>query len=109
MELTDVRRLTGASLLLDRPGAAGEAQLPVGQEGLVVAIWRRQMRRLLEGVGWSGEAVAVRPYPGGASLALSAPPDALYAATDLLEAAWQASAELLAGEAEPPPPNTKGR
>ncbi len=102
MDLTDVRRLTGASLLLDRPGAAGEAQLPAGQEGLVVAIWRRQIRRLLDGVGWSGEVIAVRPYPGGASLALSAPTDALYAATDLLEAAWQATADLLAGEAGPP-------
>ena len=101
MELTDVRRMTGANLLLDRPGAAGEAQLPAGQEGLVVALWRQQMRRLLDGVGWTGEAIAVRPYAGGASLALSAPPDALYAATELLEAAWRATAELMDGQAEP--------
>ena len=103
MELIDVRRLTGANLLWDRPGAVGEAALPDGREGLVVAIWRRQTRNLLDAVGWTGEDLAVRPFPSGASLAVSAPLDALYAATDLLEAAWTATTAILAGEAPPAP------
>lgn len=102
MELDDVRRLTGANILWDRTGAVGEAALPAGCEGLVVGIWRGQMRRLLDAVGWSEEEITVRPYPGGASLALSAPPDALYAATDLLEWAWEATLELLDGKAARP-------
>ena len=101
MKLDDVRRLTGANLLWDRAGAVGEATLPAGEEGVVVAIWRRHARRLLDAVGWIEEAVAVRPYPGGASLAVSAPLDALYAATDLLEAAWQATVATYDGAEEP--------
>ncbi len=44
---------------------------------------------MLDAVGWPDEILAVRAYAGGASLALSAPPDALYAATDLNEWAWE--------------------
>ena len=101
MELNDVRRLTGANLLWDRPGAVGEAALPAGREGLVVAIWRRHVRALLDAVGWTEEGTTVRPYPGGASLAVSAPLDALYAATDLLEESWRATTAVLAGETPP--------
>ena len=53
-----------------------------------VAAWRAAARRLLDAVGWSGERSPSAPFAGGASLALTAPPDALYAATDLNEAAW---------------------
>jgi UDP-N-acetylmuramyl tripeptide synthase len=101
MKLTDVRRLTGASLILDGPGAAGEAELPAGREGLVVALWRRQMRAILAAVGWGGESVRVRPYEGGASLAVTAPIDGLYAATELIEWAWEATEAILKG-GDPP-------
>ena len=47
------------------------------------------MRAVLDGVGWQDQRVVVRGYPGGASTAISAPLDALYAATDLIEVAWQ--------------------
>ena len=103
MDLTDVRRLTGTNLIMDRPGAVGEAELPAGREGVVVALWREHMRRLLEAVGWGDEIVRVRPYPGGASLAVSAPPDALYVATDLVEWAWEAAASVLSGGPAPDP------
>ncbi len=88
MELTDVRRLTGASLSLDRPGAAAEAVLNDDQKDQVIAIWRTHMRKTLDAVGWSVEEISVRQYDGGATLLMSAPIDALYAATDLMEAAW---------------------
>ncbi|MEE8455900.1 MAG: Mur ligase family protein, partial [Limibaculum sp.] len=89
MQLTDVRRLTGASLTLDRPGAAGEVvDLPDAVSGPVLTLWRRFAHTLLDAVGWSAESVAVRPYPGGACLAVTAPVDGLYAATDLIERAW---------------------
>jgi cyanophycin synthetase len=46
---------------------------------------------MLDAVGWHREQLAVRTFAGGASLALTAPPDALYAATDLNEWAWDAA------------------
>jgi UDP-N-acetylmuramyl tripeptide synthase len=52
---------------------------------------------MLGAVGWNDEQVAVRTYNGGATLAISAPPDALYAATDLNEWAWNAAT---AGDAD---------
>lgn len=52
---------------------------------------------MLDAVGWSGELLAVRPFSGGASLALTAPPDALYAATDLNEWAWETALAEIGG------------
>ncbi len=101
MQLTDVRRLTGASLILDRPGAVGEAvELPDAVSGPVLTLWRRSARRLLDAVGWGAESIAVRPYPGGASLAVTAPIDGLYAATDLIERAWEMTQATLDGDVE---------
>jgi len=57
-----------------------------------IARWRPAARRMLDAVGWEAEELAVRTYAGGASLALSAPPDALYAATDVNEWAWREAA-----------------
>lgn len=97
MTLTDVRRLTGVNFFMNRTGAAAEAGLPDETKGFAVALWRRWMRALLDGVGWSEECIVARGYPGGASLVISAPIDALYAATDMIEWAWQAAEEQLAG------------
>jgi hypothetical protein len=38
---------------------------------------------MLAAVGWDRERLVVRRYQGGASLAFTAPMDALYAAADL--------------------------
>lgn len=100
MELTDVRRLTGVNFLSDRCGAIAEAVISDGQKGGAVALWRRHARALLEAIGWGNEQIAVRPYQGGASLMISAPIDTLYAATDLIEASWEATrAEMSDGSA----------
>jgi cyanophycin synthetase len=56
---------------------------------------------MLDAVGWSGERVAMRRYAGGASLAISAPPDALYAATDLNDWAWAAAEASVQDRPEP--------
>ena len=98
--VVDSRRLTGPHLLGDRPGAA----LDVAIEGDVAAAadaWRHEARRLLERVGWEGEEVAARTFPGGASLVITAPADGLYAATDLNEAAWDAASARLASRQLP--------
>ncbi|MEA2604732.1 MAG: cyanophycin synthetase [Acidobacteriota bacterium] len=69
---------------------------PEEAEG-AVAIWRENVRRLLEAVGWEGEEVAIRRFQGGASLAISAPIDALYPAAEVNEWAWAATEAALTG------------
>ena len=85
MKLTDVRRLTGLNFHSDKPGAIAEAVLADGEKGVAVALWRKQMRLLLDAVGWRNEDVRSRAYPGGASLMITAPVDALYVAADMIE------------------------
>ena len=97
--VADSRRLTGPSLLLDRPGAALEVRLDDARREPAIAAWRAAARRLLDAVGWPDERLAARAFAGGASLALTAPVDALYAATDLNEAAWEAASASLDGRA----------
>ncbi len=97
MTLTDVRRLTGVNFFMARTGAAAEATVPDASKGFAVALWRQFMRQLLDGVGWSEEPIAARSYPGGASLVIGAPLDALYTATDMIEWTWEAVENQLAG------------
>ncbi len=98
MKLLDSRRLTGPNLLLDRPGAVVEVALAADEAAAAVAIWQEQARRMLDAVGWSGETLAARVFPGGASLAISAPIDCLYAATEVNEWAWAAAEASFKGE-----------
>ena len=91
MQLLDSRRLTGPNLLLDRPGAVIEVSLSPEKAERAVAAWQAQARRVLDAVGWTKEVTAARIFPGGASLAISAPIDCLYAATEVNEWAWAAA------------------
>jgi UDP-N-acetylmuramyl tripeptide synthase len=98
----DSRRLTGPGLLLDGPGAVLEAACPVGQEAALVEAWRRQIGSMMEAVGWADARLATRSFTGGVSLALSATPDGLFAATLVNEWACEAAAAELAGGPLPP-------
>jgi cyanophycin synthetase len=91
MELLDSRRLTGPGLLLDQAGAIIEIMVEDERREAVIAAWREAAERMLAAVGWGGERLAMRRHRGGASLAFTAPLDALYAATDLNEWAWSAA------------------
>lgn len=101
MDRLDSRRLTGPSLLLDRPGAIIEVSLSPEQAAAAVAAWASQVRRMLDAVGWTGEEIAARTFTGGASLAISAPIDALYSATEVNDWAWDAVEAELAGRQAP--------
>ncbi len=98
MELTDSRRLTGANFFMDRPGAVAEVELPEEQKDQALQAWEKSTRQLLDAIGWQGQQIVVRPYPGGASLMISAPIDALYAATEIIELAWDATVLQLKGD-----------
>ncbi len=107
--IADSRRLTGPSLLLDGPGAILDVRLDDADRDDAIAGWRAAARRLLDAVNWSAETLAVRPFAGGVSFALTAPVDALYAATDLNEAAWEAASAELDGRAAEPAPTVVAR
>ncbi len=98
MELLDSRRLTGPNLWLPRAGAILELRLEAGEEG-AVELWRRELVRFLAELGWSDQEITIRPFRGGAQCAFTAPFDALYAATEVAEAAWaRVTAPLLGAE-----------
>ena len=101
MHVLDSRRLTGPGLLLDGPGAVLEVRLDDSVRADAVAAWEKAARRLLEAVGWPDEQLRTRAFAGGVSLALTAPIDGLYAATELNELAWNAAAAELRGEKAP--------
>jgi UDP-N-acetylmuramyl tripeptide synthase len=92
----EARRLTGPNLLSYRPGAV--LDVPLGgaaEEGAdaeaMIAAWRREARRMLDALGWRDEELAVRRFASGASLFASAPIDALYTATEVMDWAWEAA------------------
>src|SRR4051812_575754 len=101
MKLLDSRRLTGPNLLLPRAGAVLEVSLIPEEAETAVAVWRQNVRSLLAAVGWPDEEIAVRRFAGGASLAISAPIDSLYAATEVNEQAWAAAEAAVAGGPAP--------
>ncbi len=100
----DSRRQTGAGRLLDGPGAALEALVPDDQKDAAAAAWRRHARALCDALGWTDAPLVVRSFPRGLSLALGAPVDLLYTATEVNEAAWAAARADLDGS-EPPDPD----
>lgn len=97
MRLLDSRRLTGPNLLWERPGAVIDIAFGEANPRLVIGAWESEVRRLLDEIGWKQEQLCVRCFEGGASLAISAPVDALYSATEVNEAAWDAARDLVAG------------
>jgi len=105
-EIRDSRRLTGANVLWSQPGAVLDIELPDSGAEAALQAWQVEARRLLDAVGWPGEKITWRVFPGGISLALSAPLDALYAATEVNEAAWGAARGRLEGRADSDGPAT---
>ncbi len=101
LSFEDSRRLTGPNLFADCPGAVLQATAEGVPVARFVAAWKRHARALLDAVGWSAETVFSRPFEGGAHLGFTAPEDALYAATEVNEAAWAAAVAELRG-ADPP-------
>jgi cyanophycin synthetase len=96
LSLDDNRRLTGKNLLSNQPGAIIDAFVSGIDKLVVVNIWSIYVNRLLNAVNWSNEKIYSRIFEDGITIAISAPIDALYAACDLNEIAWQLTCEELA-------------
>lgn len=95
MQFLDARRLTGPSLIFDGPGAILEVACTPDEADALLPVWRQNVCKMLQAVGWETPQFASRKLLGGISLAFSAPIDALYAASEINEWAWAASAQEL--------------
>ncbi|NIV17920.1 MAG: Mur ligase [Woeseiaceae bacterium] len=102
MEFLDARRLTGPSLLFDKPGTILDVRCTPGEAKRLVPVWERQVRRMCAALGWRepaefGHVVLL----GGVSLGFTVPIDALYAASEVNEWAYAACDAELSGAEEP--------
>jgi UDP-N-acetylmuramyl tripeptide synthase len=89
MEILNSRRITGPSLFTEFPGAMLEVQVPNTIQDEAIQAWDVSVRRYLNVVGWGQSTTLTRKYENGISLYFSAPIDALYAACEINEAAWE--------------------
>lgn len=102
MEFLDARRLTGPNLIFDGPGTILDVACTSTEAKALVPVWANHVARMLEALDWPAARLSTLELSGGISLAFSASIDALYAATEINEWAWAASAfELGAAEDEP--------
>ncbi len=83
----DSRRLTGGNLYFDGVGAVLETQgtLP---DAASLAKWDAAVQRACDALGWPQQARVARRHASGVSLALVAPLDQLFSATEVNEWAW---------------------
>jgi cyanophycin synthetase len=97
----DSRRLPGRNLFGERPGAILDVRLDGEDPAAVAQAWSSESRRVLHAVGWSAESASWRVSGEDLSLFLTAPIDALYAATEVNELAWVCAEAVLTGSPEP--------
>src|SRR5690348_6332540 len=86
------RRLIGANLFFPTTGAQLET-VGVTPERALLEGWRVRAERARAHLGWRMPGVIARIHASGASLAIAAPVDALYLATEVNE--WALCATLL--------------
>ena len=108
MPFEDSRRLTGSNLFFDSPGAVLET---VAVDDAVLAGWRGRVARARSWLHWPertakssrpraterARSIAIRRHASGTALALAAPVDQLFTATEINE--WAFCAALI--EADP--------
>ena len=102
MELIDARRLTGHNPVFDGPGAVLDVACLPDEADRLLPVWAEKVATMLEALDWPSARFGCRRLQGGVSLAFSAPIDALYAATQINEWAWAASAFELGLSADEP-------
>lgn len=102
MEFVDARRLTGPNAVFDRVGSVLDVACTAEEAERLVPVWADNVGRMLEVLDWPSAELAFRRLEGGISLAFSAPIDQLYAASEINEWAWAASAFELGVSGEQP-------
>ncbi len=85
--------MTGANLFFAGSGALLETA-DIAVDAALLDGWRSRVERARAHLEWPMPGVVARPHTGGASLALAAPPDQLFVATEVNE--WALCATLRA-------------
>ncbi|MEO6711094.1 MAG: Mur ligase family protein [Planctomycetota bacterium] len=98
MEVRDSRRVPGLSVIWDAPSAVLDVAIEAELVESLVRAWDAAARAILRALEWP-EVLASRRHPGGVSLALAAPLDALLSATDVNEWACEQARASLEGAA----------
>ncbi len=96
--LDDTRRLTGPGLLWEHPGAVLDVFFDGIAPDALIPVWQKNVRHVLDAVGWLDQSHIERQFDRGANLAISAPMDQLYSAIFVAQIAWHFSAAELLGE-----------
>ena len=102
MEFLDARRLTGPNAVFDSIGSILDVACSPQEAERLIPVWADHVGRMLESLDWPSAEFAFRRLEGGISLAFSAPIDQLYAASEINEWAWAASAAELGVSREQP-------
>lgn len=93
MRLLEARRLTGINVVWDRASAVADIVFEDSDDvDTCLAQCHDALQKMLTAVGWSQHETAEHRFVGGASIAVSAPIDALYAAVELVE--WAINAVI---------------
>ena len=102
MEFIDARRLTGPNAVFEKIGSILDVACTPEEAEQLIPVWADSVARMLEELDWPSSEFAWRRLEGGISLAYSAPIDQLYAASEINEWAWAASAYALGAVDEEP-------
>ncbi len=102
MEFIDARRLTGPSIIADGPGAILDVKCTAAEAEPFARAWKKNVQLMHEALRWKKPVCMAKPLLGGVSVAFSARIDALYAASEINEWAWAASAHQLGEDIELP-------
>ena len=102
MEFVDARRLTGPNAVFNGIGSILDVACTPEEGDALLPVWADNVGRMLEALDWPSAEFAARKLEGGMSLAFTAPVDQLYAASEINEWAWAASAFELGGSDEEP-------
>ncbi|MDH5620912.1 MAG: Mur ligase family protein [Gammaproteobacteria bacterium] len=94
--------MTGPNLISDRPGPVLDVLCSAEEVERLVPVWKEHVARMHNALGWQAPLFAWRTLRGGVSLAFTAPTDALYAASEINDWAWLASAHQLGENVELP-------
>ncbi len=102
MEFVDARRLTGANAVFGGIGSILDVACSADEANELIPVWADNVGRMFEALDWPSSEFAYRRLEGGISLAFTAPIDQLYAASEINEWAWAASAFELGASADEP-------
>ena len=101
MHYLDARRLTGPNVLWDKAGSVLDVSCTADEADRLIPFCESSIRRMLDAIGWGQETICHSRLAGGASIAFSAPIDALYAASAINEWVW-ACCDAEFSDAAPP-------